>query len=153
MYIVSKYNSNDILELYDFGLTIPELKVSDQCEFMSLSELESSTINPGSITYIAKYNDKIIGFCLGSKGDPDYCFDGTSACIIYLAVSEAFRHQGIASKLLQEVIYGLKEIGVKYIYTWACPTSGIVKLCERLGMKSGRTCVWMDMYLDKLVNR
>lgn len=114
---------------------------------MTLDELKSAIMNSGSVTYLARQDNEIIGFCLGSTGDPDRCSDGTQACIIYVAVSPQHRRRGIATALLRAVIERLKQNGVSYIYTWACPTSGLVRICEQIGMKAGRSCVWMDMQI------
>jgi len=138
---------NNTQELHSFCATFPELKVSSQSEFMTIEELEFAILSNGSSSRYASDNGKVVGFCLGTIGDPDSGGYPTHACIVYLAVAPECRNIGIGTALLREVIDSLRTKGVSYIYTWACPTSGMVELCERVGMLPGRTCLWMDMLI------
>ena len=134
-----------VAELYRFCLAFPELKVSSTSEFMTPKELDFSVTSTWSVIRVAIICGRIVGFCLGTIGDPDTGGYPTHACIVYLAVAPHCRKCGIGSQLLKEVVDSLRAKGVTYIYTWACPTSGMVEVCARAGMVSGRTCQWMDM--------
>lgn len=142
---IRRATEEDAKDLHTFGLTMPELQVSSQVEFMYENELRNCIANPGAVTFLAKEGDEVVGFCLGTTGDPDHCADASQACIVYLAVSEKWRRKALATTLFQWVMDGLKANGVSYLYVWACPTSGMVDFCAKQGMIKGRTCVWMDM--------
>lgn len=142
--IIRRAYECDAEKIHAFGLTIPEINVSATGDFMSLSELRSVLSSYNTIAYLADNEDEYVaGFCLARLDDPDRRFDG-QACLVYIAVSEAFRGCGIAKSLFDKTIDELKRLGCKYIYTWACPTSGAVRFFEKQGLMAGRTCVWMD---------
>jgi N-acetylglutamate synthase-like GNAT family acetyltransferase len=145
---IHRATTEDVDGLHAFGLTIPEIKVSSQVEFMSKDELRITIENPGSVVFLAcdKKGD-VQGFCLGQTGDPDHCDDPTQACIVYIAVAEKWRGSCLAVRLYQDVVSELKKRGVTYIYAWACPTSGATKFFAKQGLVPGKTCVWMDMKL------
>lgn len=145
---ITRATTNDIVEVHEFGLTIPELKVSSQVEFMTEDELRSTLSNPGSVAFVAwDQRGKLQGFCLGQTGDPDHCIDPTQACLVYIAVAEKWRGSNLATALYRYVVNELKKRGVTYLYTWASPTSGATKFFSKQGMVAGRTCVWMDLSL------
>jgi len=142
--IIRKASAHDANKIHLFGLTIPEINVSSSGDFMSLSELMTVLSSKNTVAYVADNEDEYIsGFCLARLDDPDRRFDG-QACLVYIAVSEVFRGCGIAKSLFDKTIDELKGLGCKYIYTWACPTSGAVRFFEKQGLIAGRTCVWMD---------
>ena len=138
----------DVKELHEFGLTVPEINVSSQVEFMFMDELRNTLASPGAVAFAAwNQKGKLQGFCLGQTGDPDHCADPSQACIVYIAVAKAWRGSGLAATLYHKVVEELKDRGVKYLYAWACPTSGAMKFFAKQGMVPGRTCVWMDVSL------
>jgi N-acetylglutamate synthase-like GNAT family acetyltransferase len=145
---VHRATKQDAEDIHAFGITIPEIKVSSQVEFMSKEELEVTLENPWAVVFFAcDKKGTIQGFCLGQTGDPDHCDDPTQACLVYLAVAEEWRGSSLAVKLYQDVVGELKKRGVTYLYAWACPTSGAAKFFAKQGLVPGRTCVWMDTKL------
>lgn len=142
--IIKKADLTDAIQLHQFGLSIPELKVSSQCEFMTIEELMTAIEEPNGALFLAKCDHSIVGFIFATIGDLDRVSNETQACLVYLAVSSEFRRQGIAQKLYDRLQKELIKRGITYTYIWACPTSGITDFMKRQGYKSGRTCVWMD---------
>lgn len=143
---ITQATTDDAKELHEFGMTIPEISVSSQVEFMFEDELRNTIANPGAVVFAAwDQNGKIQGFCLGQTGDPDHCTDPSQACLVYIAVSKEWRRSSLATNLYRAVVAELKKRGVTYVYAWACPTSGAVDFFAKQGMVPGRTCVWMDV--------
>lgn len=143
--IIRQAIQDDIDDLYAFGLTIPEINISSQVEFMSKEELRNTLSNSDAVTFLASKNDKIIGFCLAQIGEPDHYVDPSFACLMYIAIANEWKRIGLATLLYKNVFNELKRKGITYIYAWACPTSGAIDFLIKQGMISGRTCVWMDM--------
>jgi len=142
---IHRATAKDAESIHSFGITIPEIKVSSQVEFMSEDELRVTLENPCAVVFLACDKEgEIQGFCLGQTGDPDHCDDPTQACLVYIAVAEKWRGSSLAVRLYRGVVDELKKQGVTYLYAWACPTSGAVQFFTKQGMVPGKTCVWMD---------
>jgi N-acetylglutamate synthase-like GNAT family acetyltransferase len=138
----------DAKELHTFGLTIPEINVSSEVEFMFEHELRDTLASPAAVTFLALDKDgRIQGFCMGQTGDLDNCVNQSQACIVYIAVAKQWRRSTLATMLYRKVTGELKKRGVTYLYAWACPTSGAVDFFAKQGMAPGRSCVWMDVKL------
>jgi GNAT superfamily N-acetyltransferase len=148
--IIKKAEFTDANQLYQFGLSIPELKVSSQSEFMTFEELKIAIEEPNGILFLAKCEDSIIGFIFALIGDLDRIANRAQACLVYLAILPEFRRQGIAQKLYDKLQEELIIRDVTYTYVWACPTSGIVNFMKRQGYKPGRTCIWMDKFNESI---
>lgn len=88
----------------------------------------------------------VVGFCCGRRNDTDRT-SAASACLVYLYVEPRYRHAGVAKKLTERLLFKLNVMGVKYVYAWANPTSGVVEFFEKQGFEKGKTCIWMDVDL------
>jgi ribosomal protein S18 acetylase RimI-like enzyme len=141
---IRRAEAADALDLHRFGLTIPELKVSSQVEFMTLEETQEAVSQTGGMLFLAELDGSLVGFIFALVGDLDRLPNATQTCLVYLAVAPECRRQGIAQKLYDQLREELKERGVSYVYAWACPTSGVVDFMKRQGWNPGRTCLWLD---------
>lgn len=141
---IRRAEAADALDLHRFGLTIPELKVSSQIEFMTLEEMQEAVSQTGGMLFLAELDGSLVGFIFALVGDFDRLPNATQACLVYLAVAPECRRQGIAQKLYDQLREELKERGVSYVYAWACPTSGVIDFMKRQGWNPGRTCLWLD---------
>ncbi|MFH5837183.1 ribosomal protein S18-alanine N-acetyltransferase [Proteiniclasticum sp. C24MP] len=72
-------------------------------------ELIRETINPNALNLVALYEEKVIGYvqCW-------YTLD--SADIINVAVSDAFKRQGVGHRLIRDLILHLKERNVENVF-------------------------------------
>ena len=136
---------DDVEAIHLFGVSIPELKVSNLTEFMSYDEVYRMVTDPYGEIFIAESDDQIVGFCYGSLDRTDIF--NLKACLIYMAVIESFRQQGIASRLYESVVDNLKRRGAKYLYAWANPLSGVSNFFIKKGLKAGESRIWFDQIL------
>lgn len=134
---------NYIDELYSFALSIPEFKISSQIDFMSKEELYNAMITDSTIMYVAKDNDKIVGFIYFTSEDLERSFNG-QACLVYIAVDSKYRKQGIATELYNKSIEEVKKRGLKYVFVWADIHGGIVYFLEKMGYSIGKEHILMD---------
>lgn len=137
----------DAGELWAFGITIPELKVSDEGEFMTRKDVRLAVESELGVVALATLRDRIVGFCYANVADSDRPGAGEKACLVYLAVAPEMRGHGIAARLYGMTLEGLRELGVNYVYAWAHPTSGIIGFLERREFAKGHPYVWMDKKL------
>ncbi len=141
---IRRAEAADALNLHRFGLTIPELKVSSQVEFMTLEEVQESLSQAGGMWFLAELEGSLVGFIFALVGDLDRLPNAAQACLVYLAVAPECRRQGIAQRLYDRIQDEFQERGVSYVYAWACPTSGVIDFMRRQGWNPGRTCLWLD---------
>jgi GNAT superfamily N-acetyltransferase len=144
---IRRAEAADALDLHQFGLTIPELKVSSQVEFMTLEEMREAVSQTGGMLFLAELDGSLVGFIFALVGDLDRLPNATQACLVYLAVAPECRRQGIAQGLYDHLREEFKERGIVYVYAWACPTSGVVDFMRRQGWNPGRSCLWLDKQL------
>jgi N-acetylglutamate synthase-like GNAT family acetyltransferase len=144
--IIRKAKTNDIEAIHLLGVSILELKVSNMTEFMSYDEVYHMTSNRDGELFVAEHDDKIIGFCYGLLDRTNGVLDG-KACIVYIAVAELHRHQGIANKLYESVVDSLKQREARYLYSWANPDSDIMNFFQKQKMQIGESRIWFDMLL------
>jgi len=100
-------------------------------------------LSQSSVFFVAKDNDKIVGFIYFNTEDMEKCFN-KQACLVYLAVSEEYRKQGIATELYNSSIKEIKNIGIKYVFVWADLHSKIIFFLEKMGYSLGKEHVLMD---------
>lgn len=147
MPLIRKAVSNDATAILEFGNAIPELKVSAEADFMTLSKVLAAINNPRGIFLLAESEGVLIGLGYANAKDIDRPPLETHACLVYLAVSPNLRGSGLGRELYRRLIDELKNLGVTYLYAWANPTSGIIQFMERRGWAKGHPCVWMDITL------
>ena len=144
--MIRKAKTEDIEAIHLLGVSISELKVSNITEFMSYDEIYHMVLNRDGELFIAEIDNRIIGFCYGSLDRTNGALDG-KACLVYIAVDEFHRKQGIANKLYESVIFNLKQRGAKYLYSWANPESKIMDFFQKRSMRIGESRVWFDKLL------
>ncbi len=139
----------DAKAVHAFGLTIPELKVSAEADFMSLAEVEQTLSNPDAVFLISERDGAITGIAYANIADADRCMAQTQACFVYLAVGAEYRRTMMAARLHRRLMDTLIDRGVGYVYAWAHPTSGVIEFLDRRGFSRGKECVWMDVELPE----
>lgn len=144
--ILRKAQIDDMESIHFLGVSTPELKVSDTTEFMSYNEVYHMILNRDGELFVAESNKQIIGFCYGLLDRTNGVLDN-KACLVYIAVAESLRKQGIADRLYESVINNLKQRGAKYLYSWANPESYISNFFRKKNMKIGESRIWFDKLL------
>ncbi len=144
---------DDFEELYAFGRSTPELRVSADQEFMSPEEFRWSLTNPHGVFLIAENEElsddnenRFLGFIYASTQDAEKPFPEKYACMIYLAVRPESRNQGIAALLYKECEKLLKSRGITHLYGWAHSEGKgeIIRFMKKHGFAEGHRYVWMD---------
>lgn len=141
---------SDVLALHEFGLSIPELRVSAKAPFMTVDELRDRVNSTSGLSvFLVARNcvpkrapDRIVGFVHGQVEDAR----NGIACLVYLAVAKDRREAGLGRELLDRAIGGLTLRGAKTVYLLA--DKKVVPYFEKLGFDKGRTVVWMDATLS-----
>ena len=117
---LSQRRSELVITMND--VNIRKLEISDyekiyslwlSCRGMGLNETDDSREgiakflerNPDTC-FAAEFDSKIIGVILCGN-------DGRRGYIYHLAVSEEYRHRGIASALVNEAVFALERLGIK----------------------------------------
>ncbi len=135
---------DDFVELYNIGLTIPELRVTDD-RFMTEDEFKWHITNPNGSFYIAEENNKVVGFaCLNLKERGKDKF----GCLVYLVVLPKYRRKGIATELYQKIESRAKELDAAYIYSWMdAESKPIQDFFKKQNYTFGQPCIWIDKKL------
>lgn len=153
--------SADLDVLHALGRDVPELSVSNAGDFMSRDELLLAIEHPSSVFLVVHAEgaglpqfqttppSTILGFAYARIDDLDRGPAVDQACFVYLAVASAYRRFGVGAMLCRVALRELRRRGVRHVYTWADPTSGVVEFMERRGFAKGKACVWMDRVLDE----
>jgi N-acetylglutamate synthase-like GNAT family acetyltransferase len=144
--MIRKAKTEDIEAIHLLGVSISELKVSNTTEFMSYDEIYHMVLNRDGELLIAEINNRIVGFCYGSLDRTNGALDG-KACLVYIAVVESHRRQGIADRLYTSIVNNLKQRGAKYLYSWANPDSNIIDFFQKREMQMGESRIWFDKLL------
>lgn len=148
--IIRKATPADLAELHEFGLTVPEIKVSATENFMSLDDLNVAVQGNG-VFLVARHcvpkraPENIVGFVYASVGE-DRAPVNDIARLVYLVVAEKHRHRGLGQALLDRVLVELQDRGVVSVYAWA--NNSVTPYLERSGFKVGKLCRYMDMKLE-----
>ena len=133
--------------IYQLGCRIPELQVSTKAPFMGVDELRAALASERDVFLVDNCEGEITGFVYAAIGDLDRGGDRAQACLVYLAISTSWRRRGVASVLWSHCSSLLVASGVRHVYAWAHPTSGVIDLLQRNGFIRGHECVWMDCWL------
>ncbi|OGW36379.1 MAG: ribosomal-protein-alanine N-acetyltransferase [Nitrospirae bacterium RBG_13_39_12] len=122
-------------------ILIRQMRVNDVTEIMEIERMIFSTpwsksafLNElqklHSITKVALSGDNIIGYICAN-----YIID--EGHILNLAVHPGFRRQGIATKLVKEILENLKEINCRYLFLEVRASNHDArKFYENLGFKA-----------------
>lgn len=144
---VREATEDDATVIHALGANVPELNVGGMSgAFPDLADLEDD-ISDSEWVVVENKRGNVVGFCCGRRNDTDRT-SSASACLVYLFIEPSYRYDGLAKKLTDYLLFKLAVMGVKYVYAWANPTSGVVEFFEKQGFEKGKTCVWMDCDLS-----
>lgn len=132
----------DARDVYQLGASMPELAVAPDAEFMSLAEVTAAISDDAGDFLVLTDGSHVAGFGYARADDSDG--PPGSGCLIYVAVGKQCRRLGHGRRLVSDLKDKLLARGVKSIYAWADPTSGIVDLLTKAGLVAGKSCVYMS---------
>lgn len=148
MSVIRPARPPDFDKLYALAESVLELRVSARHAFMDPEEFRMSMASPDSVFLVAERDDNIAGFIYADSNDPEKRgAEKKWACLVYLAVAEQHRRQGVATALYEDCIAELKRRGVTHVYGWAGLTHPIAAFLQTHGFEAGRACIWMDRAL------
>jgi ribosomal protein S18 acetylase RimI-like enzyme len=138
----------DFAELYEIGLKTPELKVTEEDDFMDKTDLERRISDRNHVFLVAEDKQKLVGFICANAKDKDSPLIDRYACIVYLVVSPAYRNKNVATMLYDMCISQLKEKGITHAYGLVNSESEpIQNFMKKHGFRTGKKLIWMDKKL------
>ena len=139
-------NKDDFPELYKIGESTKEFRVSASQNFMDEDEFMAVMTKPTGVFLVAEENGRIVGFIYVSSDDKDSPLKKHWACLVYLVVLPEMRGKMVATKLYEESIIKLKELGVTNLYGWANAEGdgAILSFMKKHGFEEGHSYKWMD---------
>jgi ribosomal protein S18 acetylase RimI-like enzyme len=99
----------------------------------------SEAIRPHWASLVAEVDNRVAGFVFGRAGELEFGLPGTVAWIEIIGVEPAYRGQGIARALLQQLTESAEDHGVKTIFTLVDNgNSDMERFFSRLGFAKGK---------------
>lgn len=144
--IIRKAKINDLDELLTIGNSVSEFKVNvETSTFWPRDVLDRIIKSENNPLIIAEDNNEICGFII-SNYNPTF----KKAIIENVYVIKERRGEGIADKLLNQLITELKALGCEYVVSLieTETSDNPVEFYKRNGFSRGIDCVWMDLVLD-----
>lgn len=141
-------NPEDFEALYNLGLKIPEINVSDNLPFIGPEEFKNGLSREDVVCFLAEIDKKISGFVYGDVEKKD--LDGkTWSALMYIVVSPDLRGKGVAQKLYEAFEKEAKGRGATILYSWANAEEGsrIIPFYLKNGLKPGHLYRWMEKEL------
>ena len=77
----------------------------------------SEAIRPHWASLVAEVDNRVVGFILGRAGELEFGLPGTVAWIEIIGVDPAYRHQGIAGRLIDSFVASAEDHGIHTIFT------------------------------------
>lgn len=132
--------------IYTIGLRCPELQTNPTQPFMETDELHWAIENPNGVFLLGEDEDGAVGFVYANMQDMERPMPGRFACLVYLAVVQAKRSNGLATQLYEATVERLRESGVATLYGWAHAgeRSPIEAFLTRKGFQAGGLYRWYD---------
>lgn len=132
---------NDVPIIYEMGSETEEFDVTDNEEiFWDKDSLDSWFDNQKDICLVAEENDQIVGFILSHIHIPTGKVE-----IENIFVEEAYRGQGVASELFQNLLNdyesGDAEFGVEITME---DNTKIHEFNRKMGFRRGSNVIWWD---------
>lgn len=137
---------HDVAAIYAIGLGCPKLQTNPTQPFMEPEELQWAIENPNGAFLLAEEGGEAIGFVYANMQDMERPMPGRFACLVYLAVVQVKRSQGLATQLYEAAVERLREGGVTTLYGWAHAgeASPIEAFLSRQGFEPGGLYRWYD---------
>lgn len=109
---VRKMEARDLDQVIKIGLSTPEIQTgTGSPQFYFRETLENWIQSPNGILLVAEDARRIIGFRIAS-----YNPDSRDGHLHVTAVKEQYRRLGIGSKLLDDTLNRLEELGANHVY-------------------------------------
>ena len=98
----------------------------------------SEAIRPHWTSLVAEVDNRVVGFVFGRAGELEFGLPGTVAWIEILGVHPAYRHLGVAGKLIENFISSADDHGVETIFTLVAKSKpDIEQFFTKLGFTKG----------------
>src|ERR1041385_2578883 len=98
----------------------------------------SEAIRPHWTSLVSELDNRIVGFVFGRAGEFEFGLPGTVAWIEIIGVDPAYRHRGVAGKLMEQFTSSANEHGIKTIFTLVSKGStDIEQFFTRMGFAQG----------------
>lgn len=99
----------------------------------------SEAIRPHWASLVAEADGRVVGFILGRAGELEFGLPGTIAWIEIIGVDPPYRHQGIASTLIERFAASAEDHGIKKIFTLVDSNNPEMKqFFTRIGFVQGK---------------
>jgi len=98
-------------------VTIDEKVLGERRKDYWERKLEAVGTKSAQTSFAAEVDGKVVGFILGDISGWEFGVPDTIGWIDTIGVDPAYQKRGLATALAKELIRGLKEVGVKTIYT------------------------------------
>lgn len=99
----------------------------------------SEAIRPHWASLIAEVDNRVVGFVFGRTGELEFGLPGMVAWIEIIGVDPAYRRQGIARALIEQLTESARDHGVKTIFTLVDRTRPEMdRFFSQLGFAQGR---------------
>ena len=98
----------------------------------------SEAIRPHWTSLVAELDNRIVGFVFGRAGEFEFGLPGTVAWIEIIGVDPAYRHRGVAGKMIEQFTSSANEHGIKTIFTLVSKgNTDIEQFFTRMGFTQG----------------
>lgn len=77
----------------------------------------SEAIRPHWSSLVAETENRVVGFLFGRAGELEFGLPGTVAWIEVIGVDPAYRHRGIAAKLIEHFTSSAHDHGIQTVFT------------------------------------
>jgi GNAT superfamily N-acetyltransferase len=141
----------DFESAYALGKRTPELRVAGNQDFMDPEEFRwCMTDKKHSVFFVAQHTGtrEIIGFVYATSNDMERPYPGKWACLVYMAVDERARREGLGTSLYESCLNSLRMMGCQFVYGWASAGGQIVRFMEDKGFHIGQKYVWVHKELS-----
>lgn len=134
----------DIGAVRRLGGQFSELLASDKDEFWDAETLRGWVAAGQDIMLVAESGGRVAGFHLTQLHLPS-----RSGYLSDIAVDPDFRHQGIATQLLNETLARMKQRGITYVYGLTkVNNEKIHTVLNQNGFYQGDAFYWFDKHLQ-----
>lgn len=99
----------------------------------------SEAIRPHWTSIVAEVDNRVVGFIFGRAAELEFGLPGTVAWIEIIGVDPAYRHQGIASKLIEQFTSSADDHGIQTVFTLVSRSNAdMERFFTRLGFTEGQ---------------
>jgi len=130
----------DSEQIYQLGLSIPELASKDGEPWLSKSDVDHHVSYSTDDCLVAELNGKIVGFVITQKEGWEHI------CIVFIGIHPDYRKSGIGKYLMTQI--ESKQSSVNDFYLFATSDKAVTYF-EGLGYQKGKTMTYMRKTVDK----